>query len=237
MENKEIKIRASQSYKLITEPKLKIDKELGNLSKTTKTYIEELWLENNFGYKEPIMTEEMMKGLLCEQDSLALVQKILGGEFRIKNTKNYKNDLITGTPDIIIEDEKINEDVKCSFSIKTFFKANINEDEICENYFWQGQCYMALTGAKKYRLIYCLVQTPDSIIVELKKRIYYKFDCDETNKDYQQMSEQIEMNHNIKDISEEKRIKVFEFDYDQSKINFLYSKIHKAREYYKSLKI
>ncbi|MFA5234153.1 MAG: hypothetical protein WC390_07120 [Sulfurimonas sp.] len=230
-----LKIRASQAYKLLTEPRNKADKEAGNLSETTKTYIEELWLEHNYGYKENVMTDEMLKGLLCEQDSMKLVQNKFGGKFRIKNTKNYSNEYITGTPDIILEEEKIVEDIKCSFSVKTFFKAKANEEEINKNYFWQAQCYMALTGATKYRLIYCLVKTPDEIITELKKKLYYKFNCDETNKDYQLWSEQIEINHNLDLIPEEKRIKVFEFDFDQSKINMLYSKIDKARNYYNSL--
>jgi hypothetical protein len=225
-----ILIRASQAHKILTEPKKAEDKKAGNLSETTKSYIKELWLYNNFGYKEDVMTEEMYKGLLVEDDSLKLVQSNLGGNFRIKNIKNFTNNYISGTPDIILDD--VIEDVKSSFTIKTFFNSELSKD-----YYTQGQCYMALTGIKKYRLIYCLVETPSNIVCELKKRIYYKFDCDETNSDYIRISQQIEKNHDISLIEQKKRTKVFSFDYDEAFIENLYNKVEKAREYYNTLSL
>jgi hypothetical protein len=227
-----IKIRASQTYKVIAEPKTNAAKAAGELGDTAKSYIKELYLWNTYRYKEYVMTDEMYKGLICEQDSMELVQSILGGKLRMKNTINFENDYLTGTPDVILED--CIEDVKSSFTLKTFFNS-----EIEPAYFWQAQSYMALTGIKKYRLIYCLVETPEKIITELKKRLWFKFDCDEENEDYQLMSKQLEYNHKdlILSIPKNDRIKIFDIDYDQSKIDFLYSQIEKGRIYYDSLKL
>lgn len=227
MEN-EILFRASQVGRLMTEPKLKVDKEAGNLGETAKSYIEEIWLQNKFGYKEEAMTDEMLKGLICEQDSMELVQKVLGGNFRVKNRENFKNDYLTGTPDIILPDSV--EDLKTSFTVKTFFKAELNS-----LYYWQGQVYMELTGRKNFRLIYCLVNTPEEIVLDLEKRVYYKFSCDEENPHYKTWIEQIRKNHTFDAIPAEKRIKVIEFTHNPYDIEKMYRKIDKAREYYKTL--
>lgn len=221
-------IRASAAHKLMTEPKLKTDKEAGNLSETTKTYLSELWLEENYGYKEIVYTDSILKGLMCEQDSMDLVQKVLGGKLRIKNTEHFKNDFIKGTPDIILDD--CVEDVKTSFSIKTF-----HDCELEKAYYWQAICYMALTGREKYRLIYCLVDTPSELITSEKTRMYYKFGCDEENIDYQIASKQIELNHKYSHIPAENRIKVFEFDFNQSDYEKLCLQIEKARRYYEQI--
>lgn len=229
---KEILFRCSKLGCLTTDPKLKIDKENGNLSETSKSFIEEMWLEKEFGFKEPVMTDEMMKGLLNEQDSLGLVQKVLKGEFRLKNTEHFKNEIICGTPDIILKNEDFVEDVKTSFTLKTFFNSKLEK-----MYYWQGQGYMALTGKKHYRLIYCLTNTPEEIVTELKKRVWFKFGCDEENPHYREMSEQIKRNHNFDKIPIEKRIKVIEFEYSENDYSFLKNKIEKAREYYNSLNL
>ena len=98
--------RCSQLGKLMTEPKLKADKEAGLLSETTKTFIREIWLKNEYGYDEVVITDAMLKGLLCEQDAMQLVQDVANdGIFREKFKGDpLKNDHIIGSPDIIITD-------------------------------------------------------------------------------------------------------------------------------------
>ena len=142
-----IKFRCSAVGLLMTEPKLKADKEAGNLSETAKSYIESLYLKNVFGYKEIVQTDEMLKGILTESDSLKLVHEVLGGDFRFKNRELLENDYIKGTPDIILKD--CIEDIKSSFTIKTFYNS-----EITTLYEWQLRAYMWLTNRKKARLIY-----------------------------------------------------------------------------------
>lgn len=237
--NTNIKFRASEAGKLMTEPKLKSDKEAGNLSQTTKTFIKELFLKNEYGFEEPVMTDEMMKGLLCEQDSLALVQAVLKGEFRLKNDKNFTNEYFTGTPDIILQKEDFIEDVKTSWNIKTFFNAGDPESDeerkISKMYYYQALVYMALCQKKNYRLVYCLVNTPDELVQEQIKRFYFKFGCDEQNPNYQKASEQIMRNHNFDDIPLEKRIKIFTFPFDNNEYLRMIEQAIKARQYYSTL--
>ena len=148
MENN-ILVRCSKLGALLTNPISKKDKEEGNLSETTKTLAHDIFLRNEFGYKENVYTDEMLKGLYCEQDSMELVQSVLGGEFRKRSGNQLKNKFIQGTPDIVLDSEDVVEDIKTSWDLRTFFNA-----ELSKPYLAQGQGYMWLTGKKKYRLIY-----------------------------------------------------------------------------------
>jgi len=222
-----ILFRCSQLGNLMTNGRGK-SVEMGE---TAKGYVRDLWRQTEYGYREEVMTDEMLKGHLCEQDSLALVQKVLGGEFRPKNTLRLQNDYITGTPDVILKREDFVEDVKTSYNLRTF-----SESAMTPAYFWQAMGYLWLSGKTKYRLIYCLVPTPDELITEQKKRFYFRFNCDESNPDYVRISDQIDHNNNlISTISAEKRIRVFEFDFEPEKIEMLKDRVGLARQYYKTL--
>lgn len=232
---KPVLFRCSQLGKLMTEPKLKADKEAGLLSETTKTYIREIWLKNEYGYDEVVITDAMLKGLLCEQDAMQLVQDVANdGIFREKFKDFLKNDYIMGTPDIVISEngERIVEDTKCNFTIKNFM-----DSDMSKIYEWQLRGYMWLTGATKARLRYALVDTPLEIIQEEQKRAFFRFGCDENNKQYQRICAQIERNHTFSHIPAEKRLKTFEIKHDDYKISCLISQIEKCRKYYSTIEL
>ena len=216
---------------LLSEPKLKADKEAGKLSETAKTLVESMWLKNNFGYREIITTDAMTKGLKLEQDSMALVQSVLKGAFRIKNRKQLSNDYLIGTPDIILTDYV--EDIKTCYNLRTFFEA-----EPTKLYLTQAQCYMALTGRKSYRLIYCLVPNTDEAIIKECERVAWQYGRDYENQDYIDHCTQIKLNNDcIKSIPPMQRVKIFEFSYDESVMDMLYKKVELARGYYLTLKL
>lgn len=221
--------RCHNAGALLTEPKLK--SEAGQLSQTAKTMIESMWLKNTFGYREIITTEAMTKGLRLEQESMALAQQVLGGAFRSKNRETLKNDFIIGTPDIILSDYV--EDIKTCYNLRTFFEA-----EPTKLYLTQAQCYMALTGRKSYRLIYCLVPNTDEAIIKECERVAWQYGRDYENQDYIDHCTQIKLNNDcIKSIPPMQRVKIFEFSYDETVIDMLYKKVELAREYYLTLKL
>lgn len=229
---KTLLFRCHNAHGLLTEPKTIKDKESGKLSETAKTLVNDMWLQNTYGFKKPLMTDAIYKGLICEQDTFALAQSILGGEFRKRFNKTIQNDYIIGTPDIVLENEDYVEDVKTSWDLETFFYA-----ECTPTYMTQAQCYMWLTGKQNYRLIYGLVPTPYEMILDEQRRASYRFGMDyEQNEDYQKISEQIEHNNEvIKSIPIEKRVKVFEFKYNEDVIAKLIQQIEKARNYYDTI--
>lgn len=230
MENK-ILFRCSGVGSLLTEPKTKEDKNAGKLSETAKTFVTDMWLFNEFGFKESIKNEYMDKGNECEQDSMDLTQSVLGGAFRSRYNQKLQNDYVIGTPDIVLSD--CVEDIKTSWNLKTFYNA-----ELTKMYTSQAQCYMWLTGKTNYRLIYCLVPTPQHMVINECEKLAYKYGKNYENEDYQRECMQIQKNNDlIKDLPIEKRVKVFEFSYDESFIENLKFKIEKAREFYNTLKL
>jgi len=240
-----IKVRASSASKIMVEPKLKADKEAGLLGETAKSYLNELWLKNNYGYYEELTTPQIVKGKLLENESMGLVDKVLGGDFRqqyknileAKGLKHLEDEYFTGTPDIVRNNEDFVEDVKTSWDIKTYFNADLEN-----SYYWQAQVYMHLTGKKNYRLIYCLMPSPLEFIVSMKNKVFYALLCDKeqiANEDYEKAAKQIEWNHRdmILKMPEKDRIKIFEFKYEPEKIELLKKQVVKAREYYKTIKL
>lgn len=215
-----------------TIEELEIKKDQCELGQTAKTMIDEMFLRIEFGYKEIVSTKEMKKGHLCEADSRDLVQKVLGGPFRKRNTENLENDLFTGTPDIIIDDAV--EDIKNSWSLRTFFQA----DGSNKDYFWQGQTYMMLTGAKTFRLIYTLNPLPEELFADEERRLYYQYGQDSENLDYIEALEQLQHNNAlILDLKPEQRVKVFTFERDEEAIDDMKKQAEAGIEYYSTLKL
>lgn len=205
--------------------------ELGG---TAKSLVRDIWLRQEFGYEEPVMTPQLQKGLLCEQDSLRLVTQLLpSGEFRIKNRETYYDDDLTGTPDVVLKSDKIIEDVKTSWTVKTFWEANLDP-----LYYAQGQVYMELLGFKRFRLIYCLVDTPAELVLEEHKRFFFKFGADDENPEYLNACEKLDrMHYPSRVIPAGKRLKFFEFNHDPEFIAELRKRIKVAREYYDTLSL
>jgi len=202
------------------------------LGQTGKSYIQELWLHLEYGYKEPMVTDVLLKGNMCEQDGMKLVTDVFGGnEFRAKNKRNFEDDFFMGTPDVILSE--VVEDIKNAWSLKTF--ANIEKPDPI--YYAQGQVYMHLTGRKLFRIHHCLVNTPVELIHNEQKKFFWKYGGDENNPHFKEASEQIARNHNFDHISPYQRVKTFEFEYNPNFISELQSKVVLAREYYKTLSL
>lgn len=202
------------------------------LSATAKSFVEQVWLEKMYGYYEPIYTHEILKGHLCEQDSMALVSEVYPtDEFRRKCRGEYENRYFTGHPDILLEKSGVVEDIKSSWSLKTFFETR----DFPELYYAQGQVYMDLTGADHFRLFYCLIDTPQELLWREEKRLYWLFGGD--SEDYIRASEQLYKNHDYSKIPPKQRVKVFEFGRDKDYMKELKTRVKYAREYFDSLSL
>ena len=231
MENNKVLFRCSGAGALLTEPRLKADKEAGLLSDTAKTFVEDKWLFDTYGFRESIKNDYMDKGIEMEQESMELTQDVLGGGFRSRFNTKLSNDYVVGTPDVVIADYV--EDIKTSWNLKTYFNA-----EPTTMYITQAQCYMWLTGRLKYRLIYCLVPTPQHIVANQMQKLSYSYAGNYDNLDYIEECQQIQRNNDlINEIAKRDRVKVFEFTYDEALIEKLKGQIEKARNYYLTLKL
>ena len=131
---------------LMTEPRSKSE----TLSETTKSYLKLLYRELTWDRKKQIESKYLRKGIETEENCLTLLslEKKL---FLKKNEERLNNDFITGIPD-------------------TYVGKAITD----KKYVFQAHGYMQLTGAKKWNIVHCLVNTPADIIDDEKKRLSYK---------------------------------------------------------------
>lgn len=156
---KTFKIRCSAIGQIMTNPRAKKDIEAGVLSATTKSYVQEWIKEQVYGRRKDISSKYLDKGNQLEDESIEFLTANSDYGFLVKNEEYFENDFLTGTPDIITNDEII--DMKNSwdcFTFPLFFNAIPNKD-----YMYQLQGYMALTGRKKAKLVYTLMTTPKDI--------------------------------------------------------------------------
>lgn len=227
----EILIRASSVGYLMTEPVTKADKEAGVLSKTAQKHLIEVYIAEKYGRKRDIQTKQMKKGIEAEQDSIDLLSMYLKLPFS-KNEERFKNDFITGLPDIINGDTII--DIKSSYDLWTFL-GNI-PDKLDNLYYWQMQSYMWLTGTRKATIAYCLVNTPESIIQQEKYYLLKKMDvATEENPEYVKEAMKIEFNMSFDDISMEERILMFHVSRNEDDILRIQQKVEKAREFLREI--
>jgi hypothetical protein len=198
------------------------------LSQTTKTYLQELAVEEVFGIKKEFSSKYTDKGNEVEDLSIALCNDVLDIGFIYKNEKQYSNDWIIGTPDV--NTNEILLDVKSSWDATTFpfFDTELTN----KSYFYQMQGYMWLTGKEEALLCYCLVDTPLLIVEDEIRREHWKQNLIEENLDLRTF---VEAKHIFTHIQKEKRLKTFRIAKDNEVIEAIKTKIEQCREYYNDL--
>ncbi len=223
-----MKIRASQLGKIMTSPKTKGEV----LSKTCKTYLQELAIENTYGIRKEFWSRYTDKGNECEDEAIELVNDVLNLGFIYKNEENITNEWITGTPDV--NTNEILLDVKTSWDATTFpFFEPFFETEIPnKDYYYQLQGYMWLTGKTESLLCYCLVNTPFQIVEDEVRREHWKQGLIDESLDVRDF---VQKKHNFDHIPKEKRVKVFKIAKDEETIEKIKQRVEECREYYNNL--
>ena len=219
-----LKIRCSALGKIMTNARSKSEV----LSKTCKSYLQELAIEEMYGIKKEFSSRYTDKGIEVERESIDLVQDNCDFGFMYKNEEHFENDYLTGTPDV--NTDNILLDVKSSYDATTFpwFEEEIpNKD-----YYYQLQGYMALCNKRKSVLAYCLVNTPYQIVEDEVRRAHWK---EHLIDESEELRADVEARHNFDHIPPEKRIKTFEVRYDKEVIKAIYERIKECRKYYETL--
>lgn len=156
-----ILFRASMVGKLMTEPRSKAD---GPLSLGAKSAIRDMAAQHILGIDFETSSREMEKGIECESDSIALLNRVLGRGLK-KNTTRRNDDELTGESDLFDAERDDGFDLKTAWSAATF---PILPDDIGGSqrtlYEWQCRAYMALWDARRWTVAYALVNTPEHLI-------------------------------------------------------------------------
>jgi len=219
-----MKVRASSLGKLMTS-----SRKAGEvLSQTAKSYIQEVVLQDKYGIYKEFNSRYTDKGHQTEDEAIQLVSEVLDLGFLHKNEEKFTNDFVKGTPDVIINNLII--DTKVSWNANTFpwFESELPT----KDYYWQMQAYMWLTGRKKAKVTYCLINTPYLILEDEIRREHWKQNLIGES---QEVRDYVEAQHNFDHIPKDERVKVFEIDYDEHVINTVKEKIQIARAYYNEL--
>lgn len=225
-----ILFRCSALGQIMTESRTKSEP----LSKTTKSYLSDKYVSVKYGRENEISSKYIAKGLQVEEDSITLFSRVKKTFFK-KNELTLSNDFICGTPDLftgsIIHEAQTIIDIKSSWDIFTFFRTT--QDDLNKNYYWQLQGYMALTGAKQARLVYCLVKTPDAIIYDEKRKLQWKM-CvinPETDANFIEACDKLELLSKYDDIPLEERVNEIVIERNESDIKRIYARVTECREY------
>jgi hypothetical protein len=216
---KNFKIRCSQIGKIMTNARSKTD----ILSATCKTYLEDWYKEQLYDRKKEVVSKYMDKGNIMEDDSIDFIANNFKLGLLIKNDQYFENDFMCGTPDLILDDLVI--DVKNSWDCFTF---PLFENEVNYDYYLQLHGYMALTGKLKAKLIYTLMDMPESIIEKEWISNCYRTGQDKTNyNDLQEFSRKYKWDN----IPSPLRIKAFDINYNPEVIDQVNSRVLECRTY------
>lgn len=226
-----VKIRCSSLGCLFTEPVSKADKDAGNLSKTAKTHLIEVYAKELWGVEKDIITKQMKKGKECEESAITLLSR-LDKKLYEKNGILIENDHISGHADIVEKDEII--DTKVSWDAFTFLPKLI--EPVDKDYFYQLQGYMWLWDKKKGRISYCLTDTPENIIQGERYRLLRSMDVvSEESPDYLEAVRVLESNMKFDHLPPELRVINQFIDRDDEIIQKIPAKVEKAREFLQEL--
>lgn len=218
---------ASQTGRLLTEPKSAEDKKSGALSATAKEYLIEQYAYEMYNFKKDIDNKYFRKGNMQEPEAI----NELSLQIRMpleKNEETFMSEYFIGTPDVICNG--IVYDTKCSYDWTSFLK-NIS-NKLDPMYEAQLNVYMDLLNIDKGYIVYVLLDTP---FEELEKQKYYLFTkgnyISEESPEFLKLWAEKEKNLIFSHHPIEERILFFEVQRNHELIYKAKQKVEKARQF------
>lgn len=231
MKANELKIRCSALGKIMTSPR-----SGGGLSETCKTYIEDLFKENELGIKKEFWSRYTDKGTREEKTSIKLANEVLNwgltDEVILKDEQeSFSNEWLTGHTDICTDQLLI--EIKTSWNGNTFpfFKDSLpNKD-----YYYQVQGYMLLTGHEKAEVVYCLVNTPFDMLQDEIRKEHYRQNSYWNGDEDEEIIDFVTRNHTFDHIPKERRVKRYVIQRDEEVIEKIKERVQECRKEYERL--
>lgn len=123
------------------------------------------WHDNEFDY---VTTE---KGKICEHESIEIYNEV-NDTFYVKNADRITKGILTGECDLLDEKESLVIDIKTAYSKKTYPLIL----KMSKLYEWQLRAYMHLYDVNQAELAYCLVNTPQDLILNKDQKHWHVVD-------------------------------------------------------------
>ena len=208
------------------------------LSDTCISYLKEVYIYQKYG-KESVGGSERskytMKGKAVEDESIMMLSRLDEKEY-LKNELRLNDNFFTGEADILYnynQDTKTCDfikDIKSSWDFSTLL-SNIGSP-LNPMYWWQGQVYMELYGAKQYEVAYCLTNMPQDMIDNEKFRIFRILNAvTEESPEYLKAVDTMEFNYTFDEIPISERIVKFPFQKDDAAMEKLKTKWIECRKW------
>jgi len=195
------------------------------LSEGAKTFCQEIFNQEFHGRRNTFTNKFVEKGLLVEEKAITIYSKYKGKPF-VKNKERFTNEYLSGEPDEL----KQNIDIKSSWDINTF---PMHDTELTNNlYKWQVKGYCFLLGKETGKVAYCLVNTPDNIVMDEKFKMARKLNVMELPPE---IEEEVEWMHNYDDLSFSERVREFEVEFTEQDKQAIIQQVTLAREYLNQL--
>lgn len=193
-----------------------------------KTYCQQWLKEQLYSRSISFSSKYTEKGIECEPAGIDLLAEMMNYGMIAKNEEPFSNDYITGTPDILLADAV--DDVKCPWLFSTFplFEATLPNDD----YYWQMQGYMDITGRSKAAVNYCLVDAPEHLIDREARNVSYRAGFSEVD---MELYDEVYKKMTYGDVDKSLRFKRYEIARDDKAIKAIYTQVELCRQYIQSL--
>ena len=207
------------------------------LSDTAIEYLMEAYAYKAYGKQsinKELDVQYTAKGKMVEEESIILLSQ-LDKTLYTKNEERVENDFLSGEPDVHNGEDIMNctkiIDIKSVWDYPGFLR-KMNQ-KLDAGYDYQLKGYMDLTGAQEAEIAYCLVNTPDTMVNDFKRRLLYKMNvATEENPEYLIQCAKLEHSMYFDDIEIHKRIfKVPIEPLTQDQRQAMYDRIKVCREW------
>jgi len=218
------KFRASSLGTLMTglgKPKLSV---------TTQTELKKLHRQEVFGKRTDIRSKYLDKGIQCEELSITLYSEVKN-QFIVNNKTRKENEFLSGECD---NAQKIIREFKTSWDLSTF--PMYDKEVKNKDYYWQCQSYMELWDLDEAELIYCLVNTPEGLIIRETYYMENKLGFADVGLP-DELQKEIINNMTFDDIPKEFRVKVFKIPRDKEAMRQAEKQIEMCRLYLNELSV
>lgn len=178
--------------------------------------------------------EQFQKGKICEPEGIALLSLVDGVEYS-KNSERINNEYLSGEPDIFLGKQIMSAnkiiDTKISFDYPCFLK-KLNIPLLTANE-QQIKGYMDISGALEGEIADVLVDMPETIVNDYRRRLFYKMNViSDESPEYKIACLEMERSMYFGDIPPQLRVfkkKVQPFtDFERQKV---YDKVKICREW------
>jgi len=199
-----------------------------NLSKTCITYLRKWADEKIYKRKVQFSSKQTDKGNLVEDVSIDYASIHLEWGLVSKNLERFHNEWAHGEPDLVLENEV--PDIKSSYTHETFPLYSPELEN--KDYEWQDLVYQWLTGIQKGSIVFVLTSMPDEMI---RKEARFSKQLPEgyTEAEYEEFAAQFRYD----DLPPYLRIKQYEVEYNEEKIEAIKTRVNECRKYIETVLI